>query len=149
MSFLDNLENNLKALESRDESSADGGRRRDHDRAQAVAAAPWAERLKKEPFAQQMMQQATLAGRQRRIKVNLMWIDTTLRFEARGNRLELRPGAKGITAVFMHGAHDVRHMPVDLSTDPQPLVSNWMADVDEQKRMADERTAAMPQEEPE
>jgi hypothetical protein len=149
MSFLDNLENNLKALESRDEASADGGRRRDHDRAKAIAAAPWAERLKKEPFAQKLMQQASLAGRERRIKVNLMWIDTTLRLEARGNRLELRPGANGITAVFKHGADDVRRMPVDLSTDPQALVSNWMADVDEQRRLEDERTAALPQEEPE
>lgn len=147
MSFLDNLENNLKSLESRDEASADGGRRRDHDREQAIAAAPWAERLKNGPFAQKLMQQATLAGRPRRIKVNLMWIGTTLRLEARRNRLELRPDAKGITAVFMHGAHDISRAPVDLSADPQTLVSKWMADVDEQKRIADEQAAALPPEE--
>ena len=141
MSFLDNLENNLKSLESREESRGGNSGRRDKERAQALAAAPWAERLKKEPFAQKLMQQATVAGRQRRIKVNLMWIDTSLRLEARGNRLELRPGAKGINAVFMHGIDEVRRMPVDLAADPEKLVTAWMADIDEQKRIEDEQAA--------
>jgi hypothetical protein len=101
MSFLDNLENNLKALENRDEGGLDESRRRDRDRELALAVQPWAELLKREPFAQTLMQQATLAGRQRRIKVNLMWIDTTLRLEARGQRLELRPGREGVVAVFL------------------------------------------------
>src|SRR5579871_2485341 len=146
MSFLDNLENNLKSLESRDESAGAGDRRRNRDRAEAIAAAPWAERLRKEPFAQKLMQQATIAGRQRRIKVNLMWIDTALRLEARTSRLELRPGAKGITAVLMHGAEEVRRLPVDLAADPQALVTKWMADVDEQMRIADEQVAQLPAE---
>lgn len=146
MSFLDNLENNLKSLESRDETTGHDTRRRDRDRADALAAAPWAERLKKEPFAQKLMQQATVAGRQRRIKVSLIWIDTTLRLEARTNRLELRPGAQGITAVFMHGADDARSVPVELATDPQTLVETWMADVDEQKRIEEREAAAVPAE---
>ena len=49
MSFLDNLENNLKALESRDEGGLDESRRRERDRGAPLAAAPWAERLKREP----------------------------------------------------------------------------------------------------
>src|SRR5579863_8433930 len=126
MSFLDNLENNLKALESREEGGIDESRRRDRERAEAIAAAPWAERLKREPFAQTLMQQATLAGRQRRIKVNLMWIGTTLRLEARGHRLELRPGAKGVTAVFLRGSEEVRQEPIDLSGNPQELITEWM-----------------------
>ncbi len=141
MSFLDNLENNLKALESRDEGGLDESRRRDREREFAVAAAPWAERLKREPFAQTLMQQATMAGRQRRIKVNLMWLGTTLRLEARGHRLELRPGPDGISAVYLRGAEEVRREPVNLAGDPQKLTSEWMGILDEQKRIDDERAA--------
>jgi hypothetical protein len=141
MSFLDNLENDLKALESRDEGGLDQSARRDRERELALAAAPWAERLKREPFAQSLMQQATLAGRQRRIKVNLMWIGTTLRLEARGHRLELRPGAKGVAAVFLRSTEEVRQEPVDLAGDPQKLVGKWMVILDEQKRIDDEQAA--------
>src|SRR5580704_9548056 len=142
MSFLDNLENNLKALESRDEGGLDESRRRDRDRELAIAAAPWAERLKREPFAQTLMQQATLAGRERRTKVNLMWIGTTLRLEARGHRLELRPEPKGISAVFLKGTDEVRREPVDLADDPRKLTAEWMVILDEQKRIDDEQAAA-------
>src|SRR5580658_8193390 len=138
MSFLDNLESNLKALESREEGGLDESRRRDRERELAIAAAPWAERLKREPFAQTLMQQATLAGRQRRTKVNLLWIGTTLRLEARGHRLELRPEPKGIAAVFFRGTEEIRRQPADLDGDPQQLVAVWMADLEEQKRLDDE-----------
>jgi hypothetical protein len=149
MSFLDNLENNLKALESRDEGGLDESRRRDRDRELAVAAAPWAERLKREPFAQTLMQQATVAGRQRRTKVNLMWIGTTLRLEARGHRLELRPGPKGVSAVFLKGPEEVRQELVDLAGDPQKLTSEWMMVLDEQKRIDDEQAALASLDDPE
>jgi len=141
MSFLDNLENNLKALESREEGGIDESRRRDRDRELAIAEAPWAQRLKREPFAQTLMQQATLGGRRRRIKVNLMWIGTTLRLEARGHRLELRPGANGVAAVFLRDAEEIRREPIDLSGDPQNLVGKWMLILDEQKRIDDEQAA--------
>lgn len=127
MSFLDSLENNLKALESREEGGLDESRRRDRDRELALAVAPWAERLKHEPFAKTLMQQATLAGRERRIKVNLMWVDTTLRLEARGHRLELRPGRDGVVAVFLRDAEEQGQEPVDLAADPRMLVSKWTA----------------------
>jgi hypothetical protein len=147
MSFLDNLENNLKALESRDEGGLDENRRRDRDRELAIAAAPWAERLKSEPFAGKLMQQATVAGRQSRTKVNLMWIGTTLRLEARGHRLELRAGPKGIAAVFLKGSEEVGREPVDLSGDPAKITSKWMAVLDEQKRIDDEQAALAPEDE--
>jgi hypothetical protein len=137
MSFLDNLENNLKALESREEGGLDQNRRREADRELAIASAPWAERLKREPFAQNLMRQATVAGRQSRTKVNLMWIGTTLRLEARGHRLELRPGPKGIAAVFLRGSEELTQQPVDLAGDPSALTSQWMAVLDEQKRLDD------------
>lgn len=130
MSFLDSLEDNLKALESRDEGGLDENRRRDRDRELALAVAPWAERLKRDPFAQTLMQQATLAGRPRRIKVNLMWIDTTLRLEARGHRLELRPGRDGVVAVFLQDSKEVGREAVDLAEDPKPLVTKWMSILD-------------------
>jgi hypothetical protein len=137
MSFLDNLENNLKALESRDEAGLDQSGWRDRERELAIAAAPWAERLKREPFAQTLMRQATLAGRQSRTKVNLMWIGTILRLEARGHRLELRPEPQGVVAVFLRGSEEVRHEPVDLAGDPGKLTSQWMAVLEEQKRTDD------------
>ena len=146
MSFLDNLENDLKALESRDQGGLDQTERRDRERELALAAAPWAERLKREPFASALMQQATLGGRQRRIKVNLMWIGTTLRLEARGHRLELRPGAKGVAAVFLRASEQIRQEPIDLAGDPQKLVGEWMVILDEQKRIDDEQAALVPEE---
>lgn len=149
MSFLDNLENNLKSLESREERAGDNNRRRERDREAALAAAPWADRLKKEPFAQKLMQQATVAGRPRRLKVNIMWIGTTLRLEARGQRLEMRPEADGVTAVFLRAGAEVRRASVDLAADPRHFINEWMADLDEQKRIADEHAARLPQEDPE
>jgi hypothetical protein len=146
MSFLDNLEDNLKALESQDEGGLDQNRRREADRARALAVAPWAERLKSEPYAKILIQQATIAGRQRRTKVNLAWIDTTLRLEARAQRLELRPRPDGVVAVFLLNGHEVRQQQIDLSSDPQGLTNDWMAALDEQKRIDDQQIDAEPPE---
>lgn len=140
MSFLDNLENNLKALESRDEGLNDT-HRRDADRGRSLASAPWAERLKHEPYAQDLMRQATLAGRERRMKVNLAWLDTKLRLEARGQRLELRPAPDGVVAVFLRDSAETRQEPVDLAGNPRGLIAAWMAELDEQKRLDDEKAA--------
>jgi hypothetical protein len=130
VSFLDNLENNLKALEGRDEG-LDDSRRRESERDRRLAIAPWAERLKREPYAEGLMRQATLAGRQRRMKVNLAWIETTLRLEARDQRLELRPTPEGIVAVFLRDAEEVRRTAVDLAGDPRGLTDEWMAAIDQ------------------
>ena len=141
MSFLDNLENNLKALESRDEG-LDDTRRRAVDRGRSLEIAPWAERLKREPYAQDLMRQATIAGRGRRIKVNLAWLDTRLRLEARGHRLELRPTPNGVVAVFLRETEEIRQEPVNLADDPQKLIAAWMEALDEQKRIDDEKASA-------
>ena len=142
VSFLDNLENNLKALESRDEGGSDDNRRRESERARTLASAPWAERLKSEPYTQALMQKATLAGRQRRIKVNLAWRDTTFFLEARGHRLELRPTPDGVEAVFVHGNEESGRALIDLSSDPAGLTAQWMAVLDEQKRIDDAQAAS-------
>jgi hypothetical protein len=73
--------------------------------------------------------------------VNLMWIGTTLRMEARGHRLEMRPGPKGIAAVFLRGTEEARREPIDLAGDPQHLIAEWMVILDEQKRIDDAQAA--------
>ena len=149
MSFLDNLENNLKALESQDQGGLDSQERRELERKRAQAAAPWAEKLKSDPWTQKLMQQATRAGFERRIKVNLIWVGTTLRLEARGHRLELRPAPDGINAVFLHGIEESKRDRADLKTDPQKLVAEFMTIVDLQKKVDDELAAAFAASEPE
>ena len=65
MSFLDNLENSLKSLESRDEASGNAEqqqRARERARAEAQAAAPYAEELKKGPFTAELLKQAARVG---------------------------------------------------------------------------------------
>ena len=92
-------------------------------------------------FAATLMQQATSRDVSAAIKVNLMWIGTTLRLEARGHRLELRPGPKGIAAVFLRGADQIGQEPVDLAGNPKKLTARWMVILDEQKRLDDEHAA--------
>jgi hypothetical protein len=142
VSFLDNLENNLKALEGREEGGLDSSGRRARERRRALAAAPWAEKLKKSPWCGTLMQQATRAGFQRRMRVSLVWLDTTLRLEAKDSRLDLRPEPGGIVAVFLRGREEVGNHPVDLGEDPRSLVEEWMAMLDAQKALDDAAAAA-------
>jgi hypothetical protein len=144
VSFLDNLESNLKALEGREEGGLDEGRRRDGDRIRSLAIAPWAEQLKNGPYVPALMRQATIAGHQRRMKVNLVWIGTTLRLEARGHRLELRPTPDGVAAVFLAAGEEIRKEKLDLASDPQTVISEWMVALDEQKRIDDAAAASVP-----
>jgi hypothetical protein len=125
MSFLDNLENNLKSLESRDESNdaAENQRRaRERERAEAQAAAPWAEELKKGPFTTELLKQAARVGFEKRIKVHVAWIGSSLRLEAREQKLELRPTASGVQAVYPDG----RAEPVDLKGSAEAFIRAWL-----------------------
>jgi hypothetical protein len=130
MSFLDNLENNLKSLESRDEGkdSADQQRRaRERDRANAQAAAPYAEELKKSPFTAELLKQAARIGFEKRTKVHVAWLGTTLRLEARERRLELRPTGGGIQAVYLEDGRETRTEPLDLKSSPEDLIRRWLS----------------------
>jgi hypothetical protein len=147
VSFLDNLENNLKALESQEQGGVDDGRKRDADRARALAAAPWAEKLKKGTFTQNLMGLATRAGFARRVKVHLVWIGTSLRLEAGDQRLELRPTPSGVNAVFMDGLTEFREEPVDLAANPQALVTAWMQVVDAKRKLNEEQAEPLDDEE--
>jgi hypothetical protein len=130
MSFLDNLEDNLKALEARDQTGIDDTRRREAERVRAQAEAPWADRLKNSKWTAALMSKVTRAGHQRRVSVRLSWIGTTLRCEARGQRLELRPAPDGIVAVFLGGSEEKTCEGVDLEGDPALLVESWMNKLD-------------------
>src|SRR3954462_7823315 len=101
MSFVDNLENNLKSLESHEEGNdaAEQQRRtRERTRAEAQAAAPDAEGLKNSPFTAELLKQAARVGFEKRIKVHVAWLGPTPRLEARERRLEFRPTASGVLA---------------------------------------------------
>jgi hypothetical protein len=129
MSFLDNLENNLKSLESQEEgkeAAERSQRARESARAAAQAAAPWAEELKKGPFTADLLKQAARIGFSMRVKVHVAWLGTTLRLEARDRRLELRPTASGVVAAYLEGGVETRSEPLDLKSDAGELVRRWL-----------------------
>ena len=99
---------------------------RQAERASAQAAAPWAEELKKGAFTVELLKQATRIGFSQRIKVHIAWLGTTLRLEARERRLELRPTATGVVAVYLEGAVETHSEPLDLAGDPAALVRQWL-----------------------
>jgi hypothetical protein len=142
VSFLDNLENNLKSLESQDQADTTVHRRRESDQHYARAIAPWAEKLKNGDFAKKLMQQATRAGFQLRTKVHIAWIGPTLRLEGRQQRLELQPTPDGVVAAMFRGDEEVRRKPVDLASDPEPLIREWIPMIEERKRIEDEAARA-------
>jgi hypothetical protein len=129
MGFLDNLESNLKALESRDESantSKEDRQRREQEQELARAAAPYAEQLQSGPFVKELLTQATMIGHTMRTKVHMAWLGTTLRLEARDRKLELRPTGEGVVAAFLENNVQVRTQNVDLSGDPKELAQLWL-----------------------
>jgi hypothetical protein len=142
MSFLDSLENSLKALEGTEQSGLDDHKRKDSERRRTAASAPWAERLKNSPFTQSLMQVATRAGYQIRTKVNFIWLGTTLRLEARGHRMELRPTAEGIAVVFMKGNEETRQQVIDLTGKPEAILADWITILEAQKKEDDAAAAA-------
>jgi len=129
MSFLDNLENNLKSLESQDEGNRDASRQqrsRDSQRASALAVAPYAEQLKKGPYTAELLRQAARIGHALRVKVHIAWLGSNLRLEARERRLELRPTPKGILAVWIEGNRETKSQPVDLDGQPEQMLREWL-----------------------
>jgi hypothetical protein len=126
MSFLDNLENSLKSLESQEDRGSNDRQKRDAERAAAIAAAPWAEKLKNGPYTQELLKQATRIGFEKRAKVYIAWIGTSLKLEARERKLELRPTPDGVTARFLEEGKETREEALDLGGDPETLVRQWL-----------------------
>ena len=130
MSFLDNLESNLKALESRSERDPDALAReaaaREAARSVALEIAPYAEALRNGPFKDGLLTACRDIGHRRRILVRPVWIDSTLRLEAGAKKLELRPSPSGVFAVFFDGVEERENTPIDLSSDPVKLAERWL-----------------------
>jgi hypothetical protein len=130
MSFSDNLENNLKNLESHDERDAAGGakshQRRQAHRATVLASAPFAEKLRNGKFTSGLMTYTTRIGHGLRTKVNIVWLGSTLRFQAREHRLELHPTPDGVMAYFFEGENEVKKEKVDLAANPEKLAKEWL-----------------------
>ncbi len=126
MGFLDNLEDSLKTLERVDERDGSAHERRQSERARALAVAPWAEKLKDSDYTKQLFDKAAAGGHKIRAKVYMAWFENVLRLEAREKRLELRPTPEGIVTEFdtLGGRHVTKN--VDLDSDPQELVDEWL-----------------------
>ena len=130
MSFLDDLENNLKSLESHEEGNDEALRQhraRETQRVSAQAAAPYAEELKKGPFTAELLRQAARMGHALRVKIHIAWLGATLRLEARERRLELRPTPKGVLAVWIENNRESRTQPVDLKGQPDEILREWLS----------------------
>jgi hypothetical protein len=128
MSFLDNLENTLKIAEGREErESSERQGRRETERAHALASAGFADQLRQGRFTAELLKQVTRLGHAHRIKVRLAWLGTTLRLEARGCKLELRPTPDGVVATSTQDGREIRTEPVDLSGNPETLAEAWLA----------------------
>ncbi len=126
MSFLDNLENSLKALESREEKDPQAEKRRAEDRAAVLAAQPFAEALKSSPFTEKLLLAARSIGHQQRTLVRFTWLDTTLRLEAKNKKLDLKPTPEGIVAISVEDDVTGDPVPVSLDSDPEALAANWL-----------------------
>jgi len=130
MSFLDNLENNLKALESRSERDPEALAReaaaRVSARSMALEIAPYAEALRNGPFKDGLLTACRDIGHRKRILVRPVWVDSTLRLEAGAKKLELRPTPGGVLAVFFDGSTELARTPIDLSSDPAKVAETWL-----------------------
>jgi hypothetical protein len=132
MSYLDNLENNLKALESREEKDPEKVKRdqerREADRNAALLRAPHVEALKQSAFTSELLTQCRTIGHGQRVLVQFTWIGENLRLDAKAKRMELTPTAEGITAVFSDGGFETARESVHLETDdPSALAKRWLA----------------------
>jgi hypothetical protein len=134
MSFLDNLESNLKALESREERDPQALAReaaaREAARSTALEIAPYADALRNGPFLDGLLTACRRIGHPRRILVRAIWVDSTIRLETGAKRLELRPTPNGVLAVSLIAGKEQESTPVDLSSDPVKLAERWLGEGD-------------------
>jgi hypothetical protein len=113
MSFLDNLENNLKALESQEEKDPEKVKRdqerREAERNAALLRAPYLEALKNSPFTSTLLTECRTIGHGQRVLVQFVWVGETLRLNAKNKRMDLTPSPEGIVAVIsVDGAETAR-----------------------------------------
>ncbi len=131
MSFLDNLENNLKALENRDEKDPEKVKReqerREAERTAALLRAPHAEALKNSAFTMDLLTECRTIGHAQRVLVQFTWLGEALRLDAKTKRMELTPTAKGITAVLSVNGDETERVTVDpKNDDAAALAKRWL-----------------------
>ncbi len=133
MSFSDNLENSLKNLESGGEHDRGESKQtqvsRQSQRAHVLATAPNAEILRNGKFTAGLLTHATRIGHGLRTKVNIAWLGTTLRLQAREHRLELRPAPDGVTAYFFVNEQQTGEETLDMNGNPELLAKRWLGTV--------------------
>ena len=86
-----------------------------------------AEQLKNGKFIIALLDHATRIGHSQRTKVQITWIDTTLRLQAKERRLDLQPNASGVTGIFSENGSETMRRPVALDGDPEALAKQWLA----------------------
>jgi hypothetical protein len=133
MSFLDNLENDLKALEKREERDPEKVKRdherRETDRASALLRAPHVDALRTSPFTSELLTQCRAIGHTQRVLVQFTWLGDSLRLDAKAKRMELAPTAEGITAVLSLNGHETGRITVDPEVDDAAaLARRWLTD---------------------
>lgn len=131
MSFLDNLENNLKALENQEEKDPEKVKRdkerREAERNAALLRAPYVEALKNSPFTTQLLTECRTIGHGQRVLVQFVWIGESLRLNAKNKRMELTPSSEGIEAVISQDGEEIARTTVDPNKDdPSALARRWL-----------------------
>jgi len=131
MSFLDNLENNLKALENLEERDPEKVKRdqdrREAERNAALLRAPYADALKNSPFTSELLTQCRTIGHAQRVLVQFTWLGENLRLDAKAKRMELAPTAQGITAVLSLNGEETGRLIVDpQADDAAALAKRWL-----------------------
>jgi len=131
MSYLDNLENNLKALENQEERDPQKVRReqerREAERTAALLRAPHAEALKNSPFTLELLTQCRAIGHQQRVLVQFTWLGETLRLDAKEKRMLLAPTSEGIAAVFSVNGDEMGRATIDpRADDAGELARRWL-----------------------
>ncbi len=132
MSYLDNLENNLKALENQEQRDPEKVKReqerREAERTAALQRAPHAEALKNSPFTSELLTQCRAIGHGQRVLVQFTWLGENLRLDAKEKRLQLAPTAEGISAVFSVGGDVTERTTVDpAKDDAAALAKRWLS----------------------
>ena len=131
MGFSDNLENDLKNLESAAERDPAAVVRqhaaREAARAAALAVQPHAEQLRNSRFTAELLNHAAVIGRTKRVKVNILWVGSHLRLQAGEHSFELRPTAEGVQGRFFHQGRELETFPLDFSSSAEALARRWIA----------------------
>lgn len=131
MSFLDNLENNLKALESLEEKDPEKVQRekerREADRNASLLRAPYVDALKNSAFTSRLLTECRTIGHGLRVLVQFTWIGENLRLTAKTKRMELVPTPEGISAVVSVDGTETERIPVNPETDDAAaLAKRWL-----------------------